>query len=235
MIEKLVQTRTINPSAEPVSEAGTLPAAAGLGDAQQSHRRTDMRMLEQPSARLRLEFSLAVYTMQLILAYEWLLSGIDKLANPHFGTELPAVLRGSTLVNPYGWYTAFLKQFVLPHAALLAPAVVLGELAIGAVLILSGVLRMWRPFARPTVYAGWAACLALIGSVLLALNYSFQQGTPLPWVNAAQAFSPGVGIDMMVASLSVALLAANLRAVLLSSSYLRTGRSRGRGRAYWAS
>jgi thiosulfate dehydrogenase (quinone) large subunit len=192
MIEKLVETGTISSLPEiPAADAATKRRAAGL--------------------------PLSLYVMQLILAYEWLLSGLDKVANPSFGPQLPTVLRGSTIVNRYGWYSTFLKDVVLPHASLLAPMVELAELAIGTVLIASAALWMWQPLARLTRYVGWAACMALVGAVLLSLNYSFQQGTPLPWIDAAQAFSPGMGIDMLIALLSLPLLVANLRAIVTST------------------
>lgn len=196
-MERLAETRTITPA--------TTPHAVD----------------ERAMARL-LGLSLPLYAIQLILAYEWVLSGIDKVVDPNFAAQLPATVRGSTLVNPYGWYSALLKQFVLPNTALLAPAVQVGELAIGIVLIVSAVLWMWRPLSRSATYVGWLACFALSGSVLLSLNYSFQQGTPLPWVNAGQAMSPGVGIDMLVAFLSMALLAANLWALRIASVRLRS-------------
>jgi len=192
MIEKLVETGTISSLPDtPVADAAAKRRAAGL--------------------------PLLLYVMQLILAYEWLLSGLDKVANPTFGAQLPTVLRGSTIVNRYGWYSTLLKDVVLPHASLLAPMVELAELAIGSVLIASADLWMWQPLARLTRYVGWAACLALVGAVVLSLNYSFQQGTPLPWIDAAQAFSPGMGIDMLIALLSLQLLAANLRAIVTST------------------
>jgi uncharacterized membrane protein YphA (DoxX/SURF4 family) len=154
-----------------------------------------------------------VCAVQGILAYEWLLSGVDKVANPHFASQLPTILRGSTLVNPYGWYSTLLKQFVLPHTSVLAPMVELAEIAIGLVLI-SGIFFWVRvPRSRIALWAAWAGIVALMSSALLALNYSFQQGAPLPWVNGAQAFGPGVGVDMLVALLSLPLLVANFQAI----------------------
>lgn len=187
----------------------------------------DSRAGEAPAPRHAVELSLSLYAVELILAYEWILSGIDKLVNPHFSSQLLGVLRGSTLVNPYSWYSAFLKQFILPHAAILAPLVEVGEIAIGVVLASSAVLWLWRPLTRLALYAGWAACVTLTGSLLLALNYSFQQCTPLPWVNGAQAFSPGMGIDVLIALLSVPLLAANLRLVRSTAIELRSKRRHG--------
>lgn len=171
-----------------------------------------------------LPFSLCA--MQIIFAYEWLLSGVDKIASAQFSGQLPVMLRQSILVNRYLWYNAFLKDIVLPHASLLAPTVELGEIGIGFVLALSAVLWMWFPHTRLTVHLGWAACLALLGGILLSLNYFFQQNTPLPWIDGAQAFSPGMSIDMMIALLSVPLLAANLRAVRSISAHLPVARRR---------
>jgi thiosulfate dehydrogenase [quinone] large subunit len=153
-----------------------------------------------------------LYAIQIVLAYEWLLSGLDKLANPDFSVQLPVMLKGSLAINRYHWYSTLLRDVVLPHVSLLPPTVIAGELAIGVVLVLvlSAVLGCWRPTSHITRTVTWGACAALAGAVGLSLNYSFQQGTPLPWIDSTLAFGPGMGIDLLIACLSAILLSANL-------------------------
>ncbi|MBV9279823.1 MAG: hypothetical protein JOZ41_07060 [Chloroflexi bacterium] len=154
--------------------------------------------------------------VQLILAYEWLISGLNKILNPHFDAQLPAVLRQSIANNPYGWYTTLLQRIVLPHHALFAPLARLGETSVGLTLLVGAALWLWRPRSRATIYAGWAACLALLGAAFLALNYFFQGGTPLPWINPGNAYNPGVDIDILIPLLCLVLVIANVRALMAS-------------------
>ncbi|MBV9280981.1 MAG: hypothetical protein JOZ41_12945 [Chloroflexi bacterium] len=164
------------------------------------------------SGRKRLPGWLIV--LQLALAYQWGVSGINKLLDPHFGTQLVPVLRGSTQGNPYGWYATFLRVVVLPNHALFAPAVQVLEPAIGLALLLGAGLWVVRPRGPLTTYGGLVATAALLGSIGLSLNYFFQGGTPLPWIDAGNALNPGVDINVLTALVSVVLLGANLSALL---------------------
>ena len=152
--------------------------------------------------------------MQLALAYQWLVSGINKLLDSRFSTQLVPVLQGSTRGNPYSWYASFLRLIVLPNHAFFALAVQVMEPAIGLALLLGAGLWLVRPRGLLTLYGGLAASAALIGSIGLSLNYFFQGGTYLPWVNAGNALNPGVDIDIMSSAVSAVLLGANLSALL---------------------
>jgi hypothetical protein len=156
--------------------------------------------------------------MQLVLAHQWLVSGVNKLLDPHFGTQLVPVLRGSTQGNPYGWYATFLRVVVLPNHALFALAVQVMEPAIGLALLLGAGLWVVRPRELVTIYGGLAASAALVGSVGLSLNYFFQGGTYLPWINSGNALNPGIDINIMTAAVSTVLLGANLSALLSARS-----------------
>jgi len=156
--------------------------------------------------------------VQLVLAYEWLISGINKLINPSFTDQLASTLRQSIDGNPYTWYVTFLRQIVLPHAALFGVLTELGELAIGVILVAGAALWIWRPSHRVTVLGGKAACLALTGAAILSLNYFFQGGSPLPWISPGNAFNEGVDIDILIPLISLTLLVANLRAVRVADA-----------------
>jgi thiosulfate dehydrogenase [quinone] large subunit len=164
--------------------------------------------------------------VQLVVAYEWLVSGINKLLNPNFTVQLASTLRQSMSGNPYSSYVTFLRDVVLPHATLVGVLTELGETAIGVTLATSAVLWLWRPASRLTIYAGAAAAAALAGAAFLSLNYFLQGGSPLPWIDPANAFNEGVDIDILIPLLSASLLVSNLRAVrylAARASALRSG------------
>ena len=168
-----------------------------------------------PLRRIGLPAGLAA--VQLILAYEWLVSGINKIVNPNFTVQLAGTIRDSMNGNPYTPYVSFLRQMVLPHAGLFGVLTEVGETAIGLVLLASAALWLMRPASRFTLYAGKAAIAALAGAAFLSLNYFLQGGSSLPWINPANAFSEGVDIDILIPLLCVTLLVANLRAVRAST------------------
>jgi thiosulfate dehydrogenase [quinone] large subunit len=173
--------------------------------------------------------------VQLVLAYEWLVSGINKLINPNFTVQLASTLRQSIDGNPYSWYVGFLRQVVLPHASLFGVLTELGELAIGVTLMVGVVLWLRLPDSRITHLVGRAASLALAGAAFLSLNYFFQGGSPLPWVDPANAFNEGVDIDILIPLLAVTLLVANLRALGVAGDRVSRVRVPVRERVPWAS
>lgn len=151
--------------------------------------------------------------VQLILAYEWLISGIDKFINPNFTIQLAKTIASGLNGNPYGPYVALVRAIVLPNASLFGLLTEIGEVGIGATLALATVVCIWRPGTRLSVHAGLAASGALAGATFLSLNYFLQTGSPLPWVDGANAFREGIGIDILLPAIAVTLLVANLRAV----------------------
>ena len=155
-----------------------------------------------------------IIVVQAILAYEWLISAMNKIVNPHYETQLTALLRQSTHINPYGWYATLLSNIILPNHTIFAALDLIGELSIGVTLTFGVVLLLMRPHGRMRSYGVAAVCTALLGSAFLSLNYFFQGGTPLPWVNAGSSLIPGVDIDILIPLLSLTLFAANIQVLL---------------------
>ena len=87
----------------------------------------------------------------------------------------------------------------------------LGELLVGvgmfagAALWLSGRLTASR-WARPLHLAVIAA---LLGGILMSLNYALMGGDTLPWINPANPFNEGISIDSLLALIGIGLVAAH--------------------------
>lgn len=85
--------------------------------------------------------------LRLYIGFEWLFAGYEKIMNPAWvgptaGTALKGFLMGS-LTKTSGphpdvanWYAAFLKDVVLPNAAMFSHLVAWGEVFVGLGLIL---------------------------------------------------------------------------------------------------
>ncbi len=85
--------------------------------------------------------------VRIYVGWQWLSAGWEKMTSPAWtgakaGAGLSGFLQGSLKQlggahpNVQGWYGAFLKDFVLPHAHIFSYVVTFGETAVGVALIL---------------------------------------------------------------------------------------------------
>lgn len=150
----------------------------------------------------------------LLFAYEWLLSGLDKLLGSTFRSGLAANLRGSAHSNPHRWYAHFITSTVIPHAAAFAVVVEIGELLVVGGLVAGAVLWL----AEPRLPSRWvdlfhlAVIGALLGSALMTANYYLMAGNAWPWLKTADPFDEGLSIDGLLTLIALALLAVQLHA-----------------------
>lgn len=156
----------------------------------------------------------AVCLMQIALAYEWLISGVNKVASPYFATGLRLVLQqhvyNDELHKPY---SAFLQRFIIPNAQGYARLITWTEVMVGVVLLAGAILWMARPTARLTAYAACATCIYLIAAIAMNLNYYLVDDEATAWINPLRAFSEGVQLDAMLLLFSLVLLGANVAAL----------------------
>ncbi|MBI4093810.1 DoxX family membrane protein [Candidatus Kaiserbacteria bacterium] len=86
------------------------------------------------------------FIIRLYVGYEWLVAGLDKIANPAwFGSGAGAAMKGfvaGALSKTAGahpdvqmWYAGFLKGAVLPHLVSWSNAIAVGEVLVGLGLI----------------------------------------------------------------------------------------------------
>lgn len=169
--------------------------------------------------KTRLPIYLAV--VQIVLAYEWVVSGTDKLLVAHFTAHERTALHQSIRGSPYPWYAWATQHILLPYRSVFVAFVPYAEVIIGILLLLGAALWVLGPQARFTGYAAWAASIALIASAFLDLNYFFQGGTPLPWINPGSAYTPGVDIDIVLPVISLVLAAANVDALRGASGRIK--------------
>lgn len=146
---------------------------------------------EQETAAARLYGIPAVAcVLQIVVAYEWIVSGLDKIGNAHFDSQLVSVLQQSSQGSRYGWYISLLHQFMLPNHTLFALLVQVTEPILGLALLFGGALGLLRLQARVMIFTALAVTAALLGSAFLSLNYFFQGDGPIPWINPSSSFIP---------------------------------------------
>ena len=131
--------------------------------------------------------------LRLIVGFEWLFAGIHKV--PDFPQSMQYILPNFAADNPYNWMVYLINNAFLPHAELLGYLVMIGEIIVGALLILG-------------LFTNFAA----IGSIFLNFIFFFASGHlsestfSINWILIAIGFiillSPGskhLGLDKLIA------------------------------------
>ncbi len=164
--------------------------------------------------------NIALVGLQLIIGYEWLLAGGDKLL---LGT-FPAQLRGLLIMSVggghlAGFFVAILQGLVMPNALLFGYLIETGETLAGLGLMAAGFVALLRPLARHFLSGTSAtmfvygdrllerlAPLAAAGAGLLGTSYFFLDGEPSPWFVPSIAFGGSIDPGLFLAAASVVLI-----------------------------
>jgi uncharacterized membrane protein YphA (DoxX/SURF4 family) len=172
--------------------------------------------------------NLVLAGLQLVLGYEWLVSGVDKLLYRSFpatlGQLLGGVLRGGTLPAPFA---DLLRGVVLPNGSFFGLLVEWGETLAGAGLLAAGLAALVAsPMEHrlPPVAAGWVAFgqrfvewlapVAAAGAGVLGASFYLLNGAPAAWFTPSVAFGGALDTGLLLALASLVLLVEPARAWL---------------------
>lgn len=103
------------------------------------------------------DMSLWLVALRLIIGFEWLFAGIHKV--PDFPQGMAGTLTFFASANPHAWMVNLITNSFLPNAELLGYFVMIGEILVGAFLIL-----------------GLFTSFAALGSVFLNFVFFFAAG-----------------------------------------------------------
>lgn len=138
--------------------------------------------------------------IQAFLGYEWFMSGVAKVLAGNFVSGLGDTLteQAKDLTGPY---KSFLDSVVIPNGQLFGYLVMLGELALGIVLIATALIWLTRwsrlSFNVRQLVLG---LIVLSGVVAIVMNVNFHlaSGTNHPWLIAADPNGEGVDLDSLM-------------------------------------
>lgn len=176
--------------------------------------------------------------VQAIIAWEWLVSGANKVLSGTFPQGLSDTLREGIQNNPNGWYVILLQRIVLPNSVAFGYIIEATELFvgvalfIGAVVLIGPVRHRGTPQYRLAVGEIAAATVASLLCAFLCINFHFFMGDGLiPWFDPARAFDEGITLDTLMPPLALLILIINVRLLadmtdMPVSQYLRRGAQR---------
>src|SRR5215472_4371621 len=149
--------------------------------------------------------------VQAILGAEFVLAGLNKLADPHYVAHFRDFASGgASLVG--GPLASLVQWLVLPNVTVMAQLARFTELVAGLVLVLAAAEVARRRFSgRLGALHGYEPAVALAGALAalvlggLSLTIYLLQGGGLPRVNAGLAFGPPIAIELFNVPVSLAV------------------------------
>ena len=161
--------------------------------------------------------NIALAGFQILIGYEWLLAGGDKLLLGGFPAQLGKLLLGTVGGGQLpGFFASLLRELVIPNAVLFGYLIEWGETLAGLGLVIAGLLALLRPLVERSLGGSHAAMLvsgfrlverlaslAALGVGLLGLSYFFLDGLPKPWFVPSIAFGGSIDMGLFLAAASV--------------------------------
>ena len=147
----------------------------------------------------------ALLLVQVVLGYEWFVSGLTKLVRGGFPQGLAEELRDLSQGAP-GWYRHFLASVVLPHAQAFGYAIEVAELAAGAILIGVAVAVLVGRASLSSRLIAWPALAASVAAVVMVANFEVANGGSFGLSLADDPFDEGVDLDTLLTGLQLALV-----------------------------
>ncbi len=170
-------------------------------------RRTDSN--SRAASRLPL---VGLLLVQLLVGYEWFVSGLTKIVRGGFPGGLAEELREKSEGAP-GWYRSFLDGSIIPNASASGYLIEFGELTVGLTLIAAAFVWLTRWERLPD--AGRVAVLATtvvasLVAIFMAVNFHLANGAPHPWLIPKSGFDEGVDLDSLLPAVQLVLIAVSL-------------------------
>ncbi len=146
--------------------------------------------------------------VQIIIGWEWLASGITKVASGTFASGLASDLHEKSR-DAAGWYRSFLDGSIIPNAHTFGVLIEVGEITIGLVFILGGVLWLarWSQLSdRLRVSLLGAIMAAALAATFMAVNFHLASGGNHPWLIPKDGFDETVDVDSVLAMIQIGFM-----------------------------
>ena len=153
----------------------------------------------------------------LFVGYEWLMSGVTKLVRGGFPSGLADELREKS-EGVAGWYGDFLNGTVIPNGRAFGVLIEVGELAIGAGLIIAAIvlLARWDRLSYRSEMTTLAVIdVASLGATLMNVAFHLANGSAHPWLVPQDGFDEGVDLDSLLPLIQLVFVVIAARLMVL--------------------
>lgn len=165
--------------------------------------------------------------IQIVIGYEWFMSGVTKIFRGGFPAGLADELREKS-EGAASWYRSFLDGAVIPNGVAWGYAIEIGELLVGLVLIVSALVWLlgWermRPRDRGFVLA--LTALAALAGVAMNVGFHLANGSAHPWLIPEDGFDEGVDLDSLMPAIQLVIAGVSGRQWWLGRGVRQQGAS----------
>lgn len=174
--------------------------------------------------------------VQIVLGYEWLMSGLTKIVRGGFPSGLADELTEKS-EGVGGWYKSFLDDIVIPNGEVFGYLVLVGEVLVGLGLVGAALVWMlgWERLplgGRRTLLA--VTVLASLGGILLNVSFHLANASAHPWLIPGDGFDEGVDLDSVMPALQAVLIVVSVAGLRSLRSEARTAPVLGRPKPHGA-
>ena len=155
---------------------------------------------------------IGLLVVEMVIGYEWFISGLVKFIRGDFPSGLAAELLEKSK-GVAAWYGSFLQTAVIPNAVLFGYAIEISELLAGIALI-AGPLIWLFAWERVSDRVRWAVLFSIavsaIGGAFLAINLHLANGASHPWLIPGDAFDEGIDLDSVLPAIQIVIATVSI-------------------------
>jgi uncharacterized membrane protein YphA (DoxX/SURF4 family) len=166
------------------------------------HRTTGATLTGKPSLSM-----IGLLLVEMIIGYEWLVSGVAKFVRGGFPSGLAAALLEKS-AKTAEWYGGFLKSAVIPNAVVFGYLIEISEVLAGVVLMVGPFIWLcaWdRVSDRVRAAVLFSTAITAIGGTFLAINLHLANGPAHPWFIPGSGFDEGVDLDSVLPAIQIVI------------------------------
>lgn len=145
--------------------------------------------------------------VEMIIGYEWLVSGVAKFVRGGFPSGLAAELLDKSEGVP-AWYSSLMQSAFIPNAEVFGYLIEISEVLAGVALLLGPFIWLcaWdRVSDRVRAAVLFFTAVAAIGATFLAINLHLANGAAHPWLIPESGFDEGIDLDSVLPAIQIVI------------------------------
>src|SRR5439155_18460106 len=111
--------------------------------------------------------------IQLVIGWEWFVSGTNKVLSGTFPQSLLDTLKTGIQNNPNSWYVSFLQKVAVPQSVSLGYMIEWKEVMVGLMLLAGALILLGKPRMRGDSQHGLAVAVSIAIILLAAVGAFF--------------------------------------------------------------